>query len=140
MGSIRINLHSSGLNLYNILIIIVFIPTDFPDPVVPAIKRCGIFSKSAKTTWPEISFPRARVRWLFRSSNLEPTIKSPNITSSLLRLGISIPKLVLPGCDEILADTDDIALAISSDKPITLLALIPAFGMNSYKVTIGPAL
>ena len=51
-----------------------------------------------------------------------------------------MPKLVLPGCVEILADIDDIALAMSSDKPITLLDLMPAFGTNSNKVTIGPLL
>ena len=35
---------------------------------------------------------------------------------------------------------EDIALAISSDKPTTLLVLIPAAGRNSYKVTTGPYL
>ena len=54
--------------------------------------------------------------------------------------GISIPRLVFPGCEEILAEREDIALAISSDKPTTLLALIPAFGTNSNNVTIGPDL
>ena len=38
-------------------------------------------------------------------------IKSPKKTSSLLLFGISIPKLVLPGCEDILADKEDIALA-----------------------------
>ena len=31
----------------------MLIPTDFPDPVVPAINRCGIFSKSVKIFSPE---------------------------------------------------------------------------------------
>ena len=38
----------------------VFIATDFPEPVVPAIKRCGIFAKLATTGSPPISLPRAR--------------------------------------------------------------------------------
>ena len=38
-GSIRINLHLSGLCLNIRDKIIVFIQTDFPEPVVPAIKR-----------------------------------------------------------------------------------------------------
>ena len=67
-------------------------------------------------------------------------IKSPKKTSSLFVFGISIPRLVFPGCEEILAERDDIALAIYSDNPTTLLALIPAFGINSNSVTIGPDL
>ena len=38
-GSIKINLHFSGGCLYNNDKIIVLIQTDFPEPVVPAIKR-----------------------------------------------------------------------------------------------------
>ena len=37
--SIRINLHSSGDNLNNIDSIITLMPTDFPEPVVPAINK-----------------------------------------------------------------------------------------------------
>ena len=39
-----------------------FTPTDFPDPVVPATKRCGMRARSAVTAIPDMSFPRARVR------------------------------------------------------------------------------
>ena len=49
--------------------IIVLIPTDFPEPVVPAISRCGIRSKFAKILFPDISFPNARVRQSFSISN-----------------------------------------------------------------------
>ena len=51
-----------------------------------------------------------------------------------------MPKLVLPGCDDILEEIEDIALAISSESPIILLDFIPAFGINSKRVTIGPLL
>ena len=118
----------------------VFIPTDLPEPVVPAINRCGMRSKFAKILLPDISFPSANVRLSFSISKPSSSIKSPNKTLSLLVFGISIPKLVFPGWVEILADKDDIALAISSDKPITLLDFIPALGTNSNKVTIGPLL
>ena len=33
--------------------------TDFPEPVVPAIKRCGIDDKSPTTGIPEILLPKA---------------------------------------------------------------------------------
>ena len=38
---------------------IVLIQTDFPDPVVPAISRCGIKAKSPTIGFPEIFFPSA---------------------------------------------------------------------------------
>ena len=49
------------------------------------------------------------------------------------------PNLALQ-MEEILAEREDIALAMSSDNPTTLLAFIPAFGTNSNNVTIGPLL
>ena len=39
--------------------IIVFIQTDLPDPVVPAINKWGIDVKSAIIGKPDILFPRA---------------------------------------------------------------------------------
>ena len=38
---------------------IVFIHTDFPEPVVPAIRRWGIEAKSPTTGLPEIFLPSA---------------------------------------------------------------------------------
>ena len=53
------NLHLSGVCLYKRDKIIVFIHTDFPDPVVPAISKCGIEVKSPIIGFPEILFPNA---------------------------------------------------------------------------------
>ena len=39
--------------------IIVFIQTDFPEPVVPAINKCGIEVKSPIIGDPEIFLPKA---------------------------------------------------------------------------------
>ena len=38
------------------------IATDLPEPVVPAINKCGILDKSATTELPPMSFPRANVK------------------------------------------------------------------------------
>ena len=46
--------------------------------------------------------------------------------------------MLLPGIVEILADSELVFLAISSDKFITFETLIPAAGSNSFKVTTGP--
>ena len=35
--------------------------TDLPEPVVPAISKCGIFAKSRVLISPEVVFPIARV-------------------------------------------------------------------------------
>ena len=37
----------------------VLIQTDLPDPVVPAINKCGIEAKSPTTGMPAILFPKA---------------------------------------------------------------------------------
>jgi hypothetical protein len=50
-----------GVDLYNKLIMIALMPTDLPDPVVPAINRCGIFCRSATIGLPAMSLPRAIV-------------------------------------------------------------------------------
>ena len=44
----------------------------------------------------------------------------------------------LPGIVEILADSELVFLAISSDKLIIFETFIPAAGSNSFKVTTGP--
>ena len=48
--------------------------------------------------------------------------------------------MLLPGIVAILADSELVFLAISSDKLIIFETLTPAAGSNSYKVTTGPLL
>ena len=47
------------MSLYNIDKIIVLMHTDFPEPVVPAINKCGIEVRSPIIGFPEILFPNA---------------------------------------------------------------------------------
>ena len=56
-----ISLTSSGEDLNRILIIRVLIQTDLPEPVAPAIRRCGILAISVTTFCPAISSPTANV-------------------------------------------------------------------------------
>ncbi|MNT80832.1 hypothetical protein D3C72_2203540 [compost metagenome] len=46
--------------------IMALIPTDLPEPVVPAISRWGILARSATTGLPAMSLPSAMVttEWL----------------------------------------------------------------------------
>ena len=48
--------------------------------------------------------------------------------------------MLLPGIVAILADSELVFLAISSDRLIILETFIPAAGSNSFKVTTGPLL
>ena len=62
------------------------IPTDFPEPVVPATSKCGILARSTITGLPNMSFPIAR-------GNLKEfflnTSSSINSLSSVLAANVS---------------------------------------------------
>ena len=94
--------------------IIVFIQTDLPDPVVPAINKWGINVKSPIIGTPDILFPRAIGNLISFLLKLELEIISFKKTSSLNWLGNSIPTVLLPGIIDILADSELVFLAISS--------------------------
>ena len=140
MGSTIINRHSSGLNLYKIESIIPFIPTDFPEPVVPDINKCGIADRSAIIGAPPISFPRLKgISW-FDETNFSDSKISLRNTVSLSSFGNSIPIEFFPGTTATRTETALIDRAMSSARSITLLVLIPGAGLSSYNVTIGPGL
>ncbi|SCV65228.1 hypothetical protein ANAPH2_01196 [Anaplasma phagocytophilum] len=126
------------MSLYNNDRIMVFIPTDFPEPVVPAINRWGIFVKSPTTGSPSIPLPKMIGNFRSRSKYSLLSIRSRSTTIFLLRFGNSMPITFLPGTTEILVDSALIDRAISSDKPIIREDFVPAEGSNSYRVTTGP--
>ena len=95
---------------------IVFMQTDFPEPVVPAISRCGMDVRSPIIGVPEILFPKAIGSLISFLENFSLDIISLKVTSSLFSLGISIPTVFLPGITETLADVELVFLAKSSDR------------------------
>ena len=69
---------------------------DLPEPVVPAISRCGMRARSVQTAAPEMSLPsqtetRARRRRQVGSK------MSPSVTRFGERFGSSTPTACLPG-------------------------------------------
>ena len=60
-GSIRIRRTSRASALYSRLRIIALMPTDLPEPVVPATRQCGILARSATSGLPTMSLPRPMV-------------------------------------------------------------------------------
>ncbi len=123
------------------LIIKVLIHTDFPEPVAPAMSRCGIFAISVTTTWPPISFPTAKDKLeeaFLKSSDSKISLKYTVVFSLL---GTSIPTADLPGIGASIRISAAAKLSlISSDSPTILLTLTPCSGRSSYRVTEGPQL
>ena len=115
------------------------IPTDFPEPVVPATSRWGIFSKLTTTALPAISFPRARDKCDFEFSKAEDARISFNRTIFLFVFGISMPTTDLPSITSttltLLTARD---LAISWAMFVILFAFVPGAGWISNLVTTGP--
>ena len=108
---------------------IVFIQTDFPDPVEPAIIRCGIFARSATTTCPDISLPSANVIGEFLVLNSVDSTKSLNGTVTFLLFGTSIPTADFPGIGaSILTSVAASANLMSSASPTILLTFTPSSG------------
>ena len=132
------NLQSSGECLYKIEVIITLIPTDLPEPVVPAINKWGIFSRFANTALPLMSLPSANIKFFSFVTNFSFLKSSLKYTGFLTDFGIYIQITFLTGIIATLADIALIFLAISSDNEIIFEALIPGAGCNSYIVTMGP--
>ena len=138
-GSTISNFTSLGFALYKMLVISVFIQTDFPEPVLPAISKWGIFAISVTTASPPTSFPNANVNFDFPSVNLSESIISLKATIDFDLLGTSIPTVCFPGIGaSILIVSASRLSAISSDKLAILLTLTPSAGANSYLVIAGP--
>ena len=98
--------------------------TDFPEPVVPAMSKCGIDDKSPIIGSPDIVLPSAMGRIKSLLFNFVLSNISLNSTFSLSTLGNSIPTELDPGITAILADSELVFLAMSSDKLIIFETLL----------------
>ena len=70
------NRTSSGVVRSRIEVRIVLMQPDLPEPVVPAIRTCGIRARSVQTAEPEMSFPSQTESGLAvcgRSSKMSPS-------------------------------------------------------------------
>ena len=86
---------SSGVARMRIEQSIVLMQPDLPEPVVPAIRMCGMRARSAETDAPEMSLPSQTDSGLAvagRSSKM-----SPSVTRFGERFGTSTPTACLPG-------------------------------------------
>ena len=123
------NFNSSGEALNSILIIRQFTQTVLPEPVVPAIKRCGISSNSVIIAFPDMLLPRASFSFESDFLYCSESRSSFKNTRALSLLGTSTPTVPFPGTGAtILIDCAFMARAISSLKAVILLILTPVAG------------
>ena len=120
-----------------------FIKTDFPDPVVPATKICGILDKSATTALPETSSPRgtASFDFAFCSGADSSMVFKETISRDLF--GISIPTRFLPGIGAsilICPVGASVASARSFARAVIFESFVPRAISRAYWVTDGPTL
>ena len=113
-------------------------PTDLPEPGVPAIRRCGMRDKSAMTGVPPMSLPSVKFRPLEARSNCAEDNSSRRHTSSRRALGSSMPMTLRPDTTAMRTDTALMERAMSSARPMTRLVLVPGAGSSSFRVTTGP--
>ena len=117
----------------------VLMHTDFPEPVEPAINRCGILAKSRTHISPSMLFPRikgslSRLRW-----NAGWRSASEKRTSSRSAFGTSRPITLFPGIGAS-TRTDPTARARARSFARFAIRLIfsPGAGSTSKRVTVGP--
>ena len=111
------------------LAIIVLMHTLLPDPVAPAIKRCGIFARSATTGLPEMSLPTAKASFEASLLNSLESIISLMVTVSLVSFSTSIPTAALPGIGASILMLLALRFkAISSERLTILETLTPMAG------------
>ena len=119
----------------------VLIHTDLPDPVAPAIRRCGILPISATTVFPPISLPTANASSDGNSRNSFVSNRSRSMTGLLVAFGTSIPTAAFPGIGASIRISAAARFSlISSVSPTILLTFTPCSGCSSYRVTVGPQL
>ncbi len=128
-GSIKINLTWSGRAFIKILVKIVLIATDLPEPVDPAISRCGILVRLADIVCPVTSLPNGTCIGSLLALEFWCSITSLKETIEVVRLGTSIPINGLPGIGaSILISFAASAKAKSSDKLTIRLTFTPTAG------------
>ena len=130
---------SSGVLLSNMLAMSALMQTDLPEPVWPAIIKCGAFAKSIANGSPEISLPSAITILSGLGLNAALSKMSRPKIVCVLRFGISIPTAPLPGIGvKMRMDVAFKAIARSSCNELNWFTFTPGPGSTSKRVITGP--
>src|SRR3989344_5595595 len=109
--------------------------TDLPEPVAPAISRCGILPRLPKLQPPDTLLPKATNSDFSErvNSSAEKSVAKP--TMVLVLLGISIPTSDRPGIGaSILIGWAAKARAKSLPRAVILESFTPSAGLKVYWV------
>ena len=118
---------------------IVFTQTDFPEPVAPAMSKCGIFARSAITARPSRSLPSAIGSAARICRNSADSSTSRSTTISGVGLGTSTPTAPRPGIGATMRILGArMANARSSASAAICRTFTPGAGSISNCVTVGP--
>ena len=130
LGSTIIRRTSSGVDFISILMMMEFTHTDLPEPVVPAMSRCGIFAILQVTMAPLMSLPRTVSSFLLKlPRNSGVSISSRKNTVSRTLFGTSIPTADLFGIGASIRTPAEARFsAISSTSPVMREILTPGAG------------
>ena len=116
-----------------------FMQTDFPEPVAPAMSRCGMSRRSATMLFPEMSLPTTNSTMDGASMNSSDSIRSRIRTGAGLSFSTSMPTAALPGIGASIRMLLALRLrAISSESLVMLATFTPVAGCTSYLVTDAP--
>ena len=113
--------------------------TDFPEPVAPAMSRCGVCARSRTCGFPVTSFPRATGIAILAASGKSVSISSRKLTIERFLLGTSMPTACFPGMGATIRTLEAARRnAILSCRLVIFDSLMPGEGSISNIVTTGP--
>ena len=115
--------------------------TDLPDPVAPAISRCGVCARSTIWHSPEIPCPRpiGSLVDAARKSLCSRRVRKPTMARE--RLGTSMPTACLPGIGATMRTREAASCSAMLSARLTIEeSFTPAAGRISYIVIAGPRL
>ena len=112
--------------------IIVLRPTDLPEPVVPAMRRCGIRWRSTQYGTPSMFLPRPSGRNPPAEANASDSSRSRSQTVARSLFGTSMPTTPLPGIGAMMRIRVALSAIVSSLSRFSMRAsFTPATGENS---------
>ena len=124
-GSTMMSRTSAGEDLYSSEIKIELMHTDLPEPVVPAMSKCGIFAKSMTCAVPVMSLPSATDKLAREFSKFFEPMTSRSDTICTVRFGTSMPTASLSGIGAMRTVSAPNDRAISSDSEVMRENLTP---------------
>ena len=132
LGSIRMYFSSSGVAWNSMPAIRALMQTLLPDPVAPAISRCGIRVRSPTTVLPETSVPIASDSSVRSFWKVGVWMISRKVTRLVALLGTSIPRAGFPGMGAWIRIAADKASERSFCRAVIFRTGTPWPGCSSY--------